>query len=609
MDKKRNWRAILTWALAIFSVLYSLPSFMDVPSWFPFQKSVRGGLDLAGGLELRYTVDWKRAVEDATVKGAENLRALTVDELAKKNNENIADLPREKYDAYLKRMSIEAKDIDTVVVKFLDDEAWAIFDGLDSDLVDERLGVSASAANERLELSTSAGDKTATVTMPDRVAEVIHQAAVKTTRDNLEKRVGGMGLIDPDVRVTGDSDIAVQIPGVTKAGELEVVRAVLGRTAQLTMRFVDRNATFLGSPEVLAKLDAFKKQNPDAVEMTTANTGYGPVIRSKNKSLLSRFVRTIEVPKDHMVGFNYVEELDNNGAIQDKYFQAMYLFQKVEITGAMLARARMSYDEQNRIVVLLDFNSEGSRLFADATEKNVGEYLAIMLDDDVESAPVIKGKIVGTASISMGAGNLLQATNEARALTQVLNQGAYQAPVYKVHDYEVGPSLGRDSVNAGGLALVLAFILNAAFVAFYYKKAGVIAAVVLAFNTLLTFIILVSFNTAITLPGIAGIVLTIGTAIDGNIIIYERIREEVRAGKTVRAAVDTGFSRAFNPIVDGNLTTAITGFVLMNFTSGPIHNFAVTLLIGIATSVFTSLFVSRLIFNWWLTKKPAELSI
>jgi len=600
MDKKRNWRAILTWALVIFSVLYSLPSLMDVPSWFPFQKSVRGGLDLAGGLELRYTVDWKRAVEDATTKAADNLRSQVVEELAKKNNENIADLTREKFDAYAKRMTIETIDIDRAQLKFLDAEAWAVYDALDSPM---------DKIDTRLELTDSSGDMTATVIMPDKVAEEIHQTVVKETRDNLEKRVGGMGLIDPDVRVTGDSDIAVQIPGVTKAGELEVVRAVLGRTAQLTMRFVDRNATFLGGADIQAKLDAYKKSNPDAAEMSTATTGYGPVIRAKNKSALARFVRTLEVPKDHMIGFNFVEDIDSSGAIKDKYFQALYLFQKVEITGSMLARARMSYDEQNKIVVLLDFNSEGSRHFADATEKNVGEYLAIMLDDDVESAPVIKGKIVGTASISMGAGNLLQATNEARALTQVLNQGAYQAPVYKVHDYEVGPSLGRDSVNAGGLALALAFLLNAAFVAFYYKKAGAIAAVVLAFNTLLTFIILVSFNTAITLPGIAGIVLTIGTAIDGNIIIYERIREEVRAGKTVRAAVDTGFSRAFNPIIDGNLTTAITGFVLMNFTSGPIHNFAVTLLIGIATSVFTSLFVSRLIFNWWLTKKPAELSI
>lgn len=600
MDKKRNWRAIFTWALLIFSVLYALPSIISVPSWYPFKQSVRGGLDLAGGLELRYTVDWKQAVEDATHKVADNLRSKVVDELAKKANENPNDLSKEKFDAYAKRIDIDVKDIDRAVLSFRDDAAWQAFKDLDDPL--ERI-------DNRFELSTSSSDKTATVILPDKVAAEIHSTVVKETRSNLEKRVGGMGLVDPDVRITGDSDIAVQIPGVTKQGEMDVVRAVLGRTAQLTMRFVDRGANFLGSAEVRQKLEDFKKANPDAVGMEIG-TSYGTVVKAKNKSDLARFIRTLEIPKDHMVGFNHDEGLKNDGSIGDPYWQAIYLFQKVEITGQMLARARMSYDEHNKIVVLLDFNSEGTRLFGDATEKNVGENLAIMLDEDVESAPTIKNKIVGTASITMGTNNLDQATKEARALTEVLNQGAYQAPVYKVHDFSVGPSLGADSVNAGALSLLMAFAMIVLFVLLYYKTSGIIASAVLAFNVLLTFVLLVSFGTALTMPGVAGIILTMASAIDGNIITFERIREEIRAGKTPRIAVDIGFSKAFHAIVDGNMTTAITGFVLMNFTSGVIHNFAVTLLIGLATSVFTSVFVSRLLFNWWIgSKKLTTLSI
>jgi preprotein translocase subunit SecD len=434
---------------------------------------------------------------------------------------------------------------------------------------------------------------------------------VTETRDNLEKRVGGMGLIDPDVRVTGDSDVAVQVPGVDQQ-QMDVVRSVLGRTAQLTMRFVDNKDSFLTSPDVQAKLEAYKAQNPSAAGMQAiAVGGYGGTVRAKNKSDLARFVRTLTVPADHMIGFNYTEEDTNADKIVDeKYWQAMYLFSKVELTGQHISRSRMSYSQEGKPAVYLDMNGEGAQLFADATGAHVGDYLAIMLDEDVQSAPVINQKISGgRAEISMGAGGK-RALDEAQALTGVLNQGAFQAPVYKVHDHAVGPSLGADSVSAGAMALVVGFALIMAFCLIYYRGAGIIAAIVLSFNVLLMFVLLVSFNTALTLPGIAGIILTMGMAVDGNVLIYERIRDELRAGKTPRIAIDLGFEKAFSSILDGNLTTALTGFVLMMFTSGPIHNFAITLLIGLATSVFTAVFVSRLIFNYWVSaKKPTTLSI
>jgi preprotein translocase subunit SecD len=270
----------------------------------------------------------------------------------------------------------------------------------------------------------------------------------------------------------------------------------------------------------------------------------------------------------------------------------------------------MNYSQEGKPAVYLDMNGEGAQLFADATGSNIGEYLAIMLDDDVQSAPVIKSKIGGgRAEITMGAGGA-RAAKEAQALTQVLEKGAFNAPVYKVHDHAVGPSLGRDSVSAGATALIIGFILVAGFMILYYRISGVIAAVVLTFNILLIFVMLVSFNTAITLPGIAGIILTMGMAVDANVLIFERIREEIRAGKTPRIAVDLGYEKALSSIVDGNITTALTGFVLMQFTSGPIHNFAVTLIIGLATSVFASVFVARLVFNYWVAaKKPTALSI
>lgn len=607
MNKKRNWRAIFTWTLLGFSVAYALPSAVDMPSWWPFKKHIRGGLDLAGGLELRYTVDWKQAVEGKTRKTAETLQAAIAEQLAKTANETWGDLPKEKQDAYRARIKVTVVDLDKATVTLADDGAWAAYDALES---------RSQKPDEALEYSASSTDKTVTVYLPDQEAQKIRSEVVKKTRDDLEKRVGGMGLIDPDVRVTGDSDIAVQIPGVDET-QMDVVRSVLGRTARLTMRFVDRKEPWLGSAEVKTKLDAFKATNPSAAAMEVRLGGqhecaaYGGAIRAKNKSELARFVRTLTVPANHIIGYEHCEDdTDRDGVIDDKYWQAVYLNAKVELTGENLARARMNYSQEGKPAVYLDMNGEGAQLFADATGSNIGEYLAIMLDDDVQSAPVIKSKIGGgRAEITMGAGGA-RAAKEAQALTQVLEKGAFNAPVYKVHDHAVGPSLGRDSVSAGATALIIGFILVAGFMILYYRVSGVIAAVVLTFNILLIFVMLVSFNTAITLPGIAGIILTMGMAVDANVLIFERIREEIRAGKTPRIAVDLGYEKALSSIVDGNITTALTGFVLMQFTSGPIHNFAVTLIIGLATSVFASVFVARLVFNYWVAaKKPTALSI
>lgn len=600
MNKKRNWRAIFTWALFVFSVVYTLPSMIDVPSWYPFSKALRGGLDLQGGLELRYTVDWKHAVEDAGRKVGDSVRTRIVEELAKADNKNVADLDRPAFDTYGKRIQFETTDISVVRVTFADDQAAGLFDAEVLRNIDDRYEIS------------SAGTRAYDLILPDKQVVTIQNQIVRETRDNIEKRVEAMGLLDPDVRIAGDSDISVQIPGVGKQ-QMDLVRQHLGRTAQLTMRFVDRSATFF--KDQAGVVEAYKLAHPDdgeTLQIGGANSSTGYFVRAETKSALVKFIRTLEIPSGHMIGYEFIEDFARDGSRSDWYWRTQYLFDKVEVTGQNLARARASYDEKNQPVVLLDFNSEGARLFADATGNNVKEYLAILLDDDVASAPQIEEKIAGgRARITVGSGgNVTQMVQEARALSQVLNQGAYQAPVYKVHDNEVGPSLGHDSVNAGIVALSVGFALVVAFMILYYRVSGVIAVTVLLFNMLLITMILVSFNTALTLPGIAGIILTIGMAVDANIIIFERIREELVAGRTPRAAVDAGYSKALSAILDANITTALAGFILLNYTSGTIRNFAVTLLIGIVSSVFTAVVVARMLFNYWLnSKKPTELSI
>lgn len=602
MNKKRNWRAIFTWLLAVFALAYVLPSAVSMPGWWPFTKEIRGGLDLAGGLELRYTVDWKQTIEDTTRKTAEGLQRRIAHAVIASENKNASNLSREELDSYVGKMSIKVEDMDRVSLILPDEATWQVYEGMNRD---DR------GIDERMELSNDKGSRTITVLMPDVEAQSLRKQVVAETRDNLEKRVGSMGLIDPDVRVTGDSDIAVQVPGVDES-QMDVVRSVLGRTAQLTMRFVEPTEPYLTSPEVQQQLEAFKAANP-AIEglESVMVSGYGSTIRAKNKSELARFIRTLEIPDNRAVGYSYEElDTDGDGIVDEKFWQALTLRAKVELTGSHIARARSGYTQEGRPAVYLDMNGEGAELFSNATGENVGEYLAILLDEDVESAPVIRTKISGgRAEITMGAGGQ-RALDEANALVSVLNQGAFQAPVYKVHDHAVGPSLGQDSVEAGATALVVGFLAIYLFMILYYRVSGAIATVVLTFNVLLVFMLLVSFNTALTLPGIAGLILSLGMAVDGNVLIYERIREEIREGRSPRVSVDLGFGHALSSIVDGQLTTALVGLVLMNFTSGPVYNFAVTLIIGIATSIFTSVFVSRLIFNYWVnTKKPKTISI
>ncbi len=592
MKQKRNWRVVLTWLLLIFAVAYTLPTFVNMPSWYPFQKTLHGGLDLRGGIELRYTVAWQKAIEDTGLKAADSVRTRVVEELAKVDNVNAADLPREKWTEYADRVSFESVDSNVVQIVFADEAAESHFDADMLELIDERFEV------------VSEGDKVYRIILPDKEVAKIRKEIVRETRDNFEKRIAAMGLIDPDVRVAGDADISAQIPGVGDE-ETDIVRKNLGRAAQLTLRFVDNDQPFF--QQQASKLEAFKASNPErgaSLELAQGVSGW--YVRGNGKSDLVRFVRTLEIPKNHLIGYEQVERIGKDRSIEDKYWRTHYLHSKVELTGKQLARARASYDDKNKPVVYLDLNSEGARLFGDATGDNVGEYMAIMLDNDVASAPQIEEKISGgRARITVGG-----VLREARALAQVLNQGAYQAPVYKVQDNVIDASLGADSVSAGTTAMVLGFALVVAFMILYYKVSGIIAVSVLAFNLLLILMLLISFNAALTLPGIAGIILTIGMAVDANIIVFERIREEVGAGKSVRAAVDAGYAKALSAILDANITTALAGFILLNYTSGTIRNFAVTLLMGIVCSVFTAVIVARMIFNWWLTtKKPTQLSI
>jgi SecD/SecF fusion protein len=273
---------------------------------------------------------------------------------------------------------------------------------------------------------------------------------------------------------------------------------------------------------------------------------------------------------------------------------------KCALGGEVITDARQDYGQNNQVEVSLQMNSEGAKAWKRLTGENIGKQVAIVLDNYVYSYPVVNDEIPNGRSSISGGGMTIE---EAQDLANILKAGKLPAPARILEEQVVGPSLGKESVQKGMWSMVFAFILVLAYMVFFYKKAGLVADVALIVNVFFLFGVLACLGSVLTLPGIAGIVLTLGMAVDSNVIIFERIKEELRGGKGLRPAIDAGYKNAYSAIIDGNVTTLITGLVLIILGTGPVHSFAVTLCIGILTSLFTSIFISRLIFTRMLDKE------
>jgi preprotein translocase subunit SecD len=276
-----------------------------------------------------------------------------------------------------------------------------------------------------------------------------------------------------------------------------------------------------------------------------------------------------------------------------RYFTLYPVKKSPELTGGVVVNARATIDPGfNQPIVTMEMNSEGSRDWARITGANVNKRVAIVLDDAVFSAPVVRNKIVGGHSQIEGMDNM----DEARLLEIVLKAGALPAPVQIMEQRSVGPSLGEDSIRKGLTSALIATAITMIFMMVYYRTGGMVANVALVFCLLFLLAVLAAFKGTLTLPGIAGIILTLAVAVDANVLIYERIREELAVGKSPRAALDAGYDKAFSAIFDSNLTTFITGVILYQFGTGPVQGFALTLMIGIVASMFSAIFITRVIF-------------
>lgn len=385
----------------------------------------------------------------------------------------------------------------------------------------------------------------------------IEQNAVSQGLETIRNRVDQFGVSEPTIQAQGERRILVQLPGIKDAD-----RAIklIGKTARLDFKLVD-----------------------ESVSSQTALNG--------------------AIPEGDEILYKREENVETGEVTKTPFL----VKKRTVLTGETLSGAEVRYDSDfNEPYVAITFNSIGAMIFQEVTRANVKKRLAIVLDDNVYSAPVIQEEIAGGRAQITGQFT----TEEARDLAIILRAGALPAPVVILENRTVGPSLGKDSIEQGVRSILLGGLLVIIFIPIYYKLSGVVAVTALMLNLVLLLGALAYFGAALTLPGIAGMLLTVGMAIDANVLIFERIREEIRVGKTVRAAIEAGYAKALSTIVDANITTFIAAVVLFQFGTGAIKGFAITLCIGIAASMFTAVFVSRTIFDSFMSrKKIANLSI
>lgn len=616
MKKKSRWGIILTGLLTLFAIMYLAPTFMaknKVPKWYPFKKHLSFGLDLQGGLELRYAVDYKKAITDNLRREEDSMVEQVIKAIATRDGKNPDALGEAEIKAYKKMFTIDLLDFDSLEFTFKNAK--------DVELITPEFARSLRSDLVRMPPRVNR----IILKLSDRSVVQIRDEVVNQTLDVIRKRVEAFGLVEPDIRKNGDTDIDVQLPGVSK-DQMKMIRERIGQSAQLTFRIVDRKEPAKSFFKVHKDdLEKFKKKYPvkgAMLHLDVNHTTEQYIIRAdcdlrrgRNDPVamnaIESFINSLKMPSNLMVGYEMVEHKEDN-IIKSRTWNTYLVFARAGVTGEHLTRASASFDQQGKPFVSVEFDSAGARLFGKVTEDNVGEYMAIMLDNEVFSAPVIKERIPGgRARITMGGARpQREVLKDAQSLVTVLTHGAYKAPVHKVHDFEVGPSLGSDTIHAGVVALSVGMLLVFIFMLIYYEMGGVVADIGLLFNVLFILAILVGFNAALTMPGIAGIVLTVGMAVDANVLINERIREEMRLGKGPKAAIEAGYGKAFWTIFDANVTTALAGVILLNYSSGPIYGFAVTLLIGIVVTFLTQVYLTKVLSTYYINKfKPVKFRV
>ncbi|NBX92079.1 MAG: protein translocase subunit SecD [Proteobacteria bacterium] len=554
-----------------FSTGKSIPKIVrpEDPWYFSYlpSETIKLGLDLMGGLHLVLGIDFDEVHRDAAAKLKNDIKNL---------------LESEKIDG----ITLDTSASNRILAKFTTEEQWKKADKLIGERFGQVIDYEGQSGNEaRLKMNL--------------VYEAeVNNRAVEQSLETLRNRIDEFGIAEPIITRQGEDKIMVQFPGIQEPGRL---KDIISRTAKLSFQIVRSGPEATdpqAKPEQLQKwVTEFKQEKKIVTDNISPITKH---LRELNQWLSGKLPSGTEV---------LFQKKTNINTREAEYIP--YLLERESlVTGEDLQDARYTYDPQTNLPeVTFQLTPVGATKFEKATGANVGKFMAIVLDSNVHSAPRIREKIGGgNARIEMGSSGKStdELLKEAKDTSLVLRSGALPAKLQFLEERVVGPSLGADAIRAGTISLLMGLLFVFVFMAIYYRTSGLIATIALILNGVFIVSIMAAFEGTLTLPGLAGITLTLGMAVDANVLIFEHMREEILHGKNLIYAISQGYSRAFTAIFDAHITTIIAGIVLLSFGYGPIRGFAVTLLIGLVASLYTSVFVTRVIYDYFVVSRNKQ---
>lgn len=576
-----KWKVIGTLVAILGSIYLLVPSFFDFKSriedatesgqakpaytrFFP-DHGLNLGLDLRGGIYLEMAVDLADAVKthvdlfvvqlERTLQDGDIKAAVTVGVNPGSIHVELVEGSREKFLAFLDTNFRDTQSF----------QSYPIF----------------RDASNPAEVGPSSVD----IAFSDVYLENYKKKILKQSEGAVTKRIDRYGVVEASIQSQGGDRLVVELPGVKNP---ERVVDVIRKTGKLEFRLVNTSIPMATLRAMVQEVRQSQNLAADYSEQTVAkiNQGIGD-----------------KLPKDTEVLF----ELERHPLTKEITSASPFLVsQRVDVAGDMLQDASVGADDRGPHV-RISFNRVGTKNFAEVTQNNVGGYLAIILDGFVISAPQIETAILGgDGQITMGFGSYDVLRQQSEDLALLLREGALPAKLTILTKTVIGPSLGLDSIRRGLLAMLISAAAVMVFMGLYYKLGGLLATAAVIINVLLIFAILSLFQASLTLPGMAGIVLTLGMAVDANILIFERMKEEKRLGRTAKTIVESGYGNAMSAIIDSNITTLIAGVVLFQFGTGPIKGFATTLMVGIMTTLFTAIVVTRLVYDYFIYQKRVQ---
>lgn len=582
--KGLNWRIATVVASVLFCFYLLVPSILKfgagqtVPRvtkpgdpWYYHvlpSEVLTLGLDLQGGLHLVLGIDFNEVHRDAVTKLKNQLAEVAT---------------REKMTGF----TFELNNQDEIIAKYAEGGGPQL-----NDLVVKFLP-------DMVEFKQQTSKEATLVISPDHESAVRKQA-IDQSLETLRNRIDEFGIAEANIQPQGTDKIQVQFPGVQDPTR---IKDIIARTAKLSFQIVRSGSEVPDGPPRLEEARAWVAE----FEQKTGNSKEGgkkPF--SEYLKELNKFLET-RLPAGTEMLFHREVNVNTRAAEYTPYV----IDREALVTGEDLQDAYYSFDpETNKPIVNFQMTPVGADKFEKATGANVGKMMAIVLDSNVHSAPRIIQRIGGgQAIIKMGedgAKSSEELANEAKDTSLVLRSGALPARLLFLEERVIGPSLGADAIKSGSKSLVFGLGIVLIFMVIYYRLSGLVATTALAFNAIIVLACMAAFEATLTLPGLAGLTLTLGMAVDANVLIFEHMREELRKGKSIGHAVSEGYSAALSAILDGNLTTIFAGLVLLGFGYGPIRGFAVTMLIGLVASMYTAVFVTRVVFDYFVVAREAK---